>query len=497
MQEKTYDYIVIGAGYGGLAAAALLAKQGYKVCILEAHGKPGGCASFFKRDGVMINAGATTISGFGEGKPIHKLCSELGILEKARDILEKQELGMIVNIDGKELRRYADSKAWKEEAKRFFKLSDKESCIFDEIERIDSLSWKLLAQNKKLLPINLLELFDLLKPSNLSLNLKAISLIPGFFISFNKFIKKYKLNQNKDFMRFADEQLLITTQSHSNKAPYLSAALGLAYPSEVYYPKESIVSLAKLIEESFIKNGGTILYRQKVESINYDSEIYELRTNPERAKRSSAEITQFRAKNIISNSPIWNTYEFSPKPIQKKLKKYNQEKNLWGAYMLYFTCRGKLDAESYYYQIHTDSEIPHCKSKSFFLSILKIEEDLYSITISTHTPTKIWLEAETSNYETMKEELADFIMNELYLKYPIYKELEIINQTTGTPKSFEHYTQRKNGYVGGIPHTVDKPLFLMPSNKVTDSFYLVGDTSFPGQGIAAVIYSALSLSERI
>jgi phytoene dehydrogenase-like protein len=37
--------VVIGAGIGGLAAAALLARRGCKVLVLEVHDRPGGCCS--------------------------------------------------------------------------------------------------------------------------------------------------------------------------------------------------------------------------------------------------------------------------------------------------------------------------------------------------------------------------------------------------------------------------------------------------------------------
>ncbi|MFS8120597.1 MAG: FAD-dependent oxidoreductase, partial [Microcoleus sp.] len=42
---------VIGAGIGGLTAAALLARRGYQVLVLDQAIVPGGCASTFKRKG--------------------------------------------------------------------------------------------------------------------------------------------------------------------------------------------------------------------------------------------------------------------------------------------------------------------------------------------------------------------------------------------------------------------------------------------------------------
>ena len=47
--KKGYDCVVIGAGNGGLGAAAQLAAKGAKVLVLEQHSVPGGFASSFVR----------------------------------------------------------------------------------------------------------------------------------------------------------------------------------------------------------------------------------------------------------------------------------------------------------------------------------------------------------------------------------------------------------------------------------------------------------------
>jgi phytoene dehydrogenase-like protein len=46
---RSYDAVVVGAGNGGLGAAAQLAAKGMKVLLLEQHNVPGGFASSFVR----------------------------------------------------------------------------------------------------------------------------------------------------------------------------------------------------------------------------------------------------------------------------------------------------------------------------------------------------------------------------------------------------------------------------------------------------------------
>ncbi len=55
-------YIVIGAGFGGLAAAVRLRAMGHPVVVLEANEQAGGRASVFRQDGFTFDAGPTVIT---------------------------------------------------------------------------------------------------------------------------------------------------------------------------------------------------------------------------------------------------------------------------------------------------------------------------------------------------------------------------------------------------------------------------------------------------
>jgi phytoene desaturase len=54
--------VVIGAGFGGLAAAVRLRARGYRVVVLEALDQAGGRARVFERDGHVFDAGPTVIT---------------------------------------------------------------------------------------------------------------------------------------------------------------------------------------------------------------------------------------------------------------------------------------------------------------------------------------------------------------------------------------------------------------------------------------------------
>ena len=54
--------IVIGSGFGGLAASLRLRAKGYKVTLLEKHPDLGGRARVFKKDGFTYDGGPTVIT---------------------------------------------------------------------------------------------------------------------------------------------------------------------------------------------------------------------------------------------------------------------------------------------------------------------------------------------------------------------------------------------------------------------------------------------------
>jgi len=49
--------VIIGAGFGGLSAAALLARDGFDVTVIEKTEQPGGRASVFNEKGYNFDMG--------------------------------------------------------------------------------------------------------------------------------------------------------------------------------------------------------------------------------------------------------------------------------------------------------------------------------------------------------------------------------------------------------------------------------------------------------
>lgn len=96
-----YDAIVVGAGNGGLTAAATLSAGGLKVLVLEKHNVPGGCATSFCRGRYEFEVALHQLSGFGSAeKPglVRDFLNKLGVVDKLQWI-EMKNLYRVVRTD--------------------------------------------------------------------------------------------------------------------------------------------------------------------------------------------------------------------------------------------------------------------------------------------------------------------------------------------------------------------------------------------------------------
>ena len=94
-----YDVVVIGAGNGGLTAAAGLAKNGHKTLLLERHNVPGGCATSFIRGRFEFEVALHQLSGLGFPEfpgPVRGVLSDLGVVDKIEFIQQKNLYRIVV-----------------------------------------------------------------------------------------------------------------------------------------------------------------------------------------------------------------------------------------------------------------------------------------------------------------------------------------------------------------------------------------------------------------
>jgi phytoene dehydrogenase-like protein len=100
-QMTDVDVVVIGAGCGGLSAAALLAGHGRRVLILDQNDAVGGCASSFEREGYAFDVAASI---FEVLEPLKRTLAMLGTsVEQEIDLLSGDPTCAVALRDGKRI----------------------------------------------------------------------------------------------------------------------------------------------------------------------------------------------------------------------------------------------------------------------------------------------------------------------------------------------------------------------------------------------------------
>lgn len=109
--------VVIGAGFGGLAAAIRLSARGYRVTVLERLEQAGGRAAVFRQDGFVFDAGPTIVTAPFLFEELWKLCGRR--LEDDVTLVPLDPCYTVRFHDGTEFRCHVDDAAMMDEIARF------------------------------------------------------------------------------------------------------------------------------------------------------------------------------------------------------------------------------------------------------------------------------------------------------------------------------------------------------------------------------------------
>jgi phytoene desaturase len=114
---KTSRAVVIGSGFGGLAAAIRLGARGYDVTVCEKLDKPGGRAYVYEQDGFVFDAGPTIVTAPFLLEELWELCGR-----KMSDDIDLRAMHPFYRIrfdDGTHFDYSGDDDAMKAEIARF------------------------------------------------------------------------------------------------------------------------------------------------------------------------------------------------------------------------------------------------------------------------------------------------------------------------------------------------------------------------------------------
>jgi C-3',4' desaturase CrtD len=482
--------VIIGAGIGGLASAVELARNGQDVTVLEAHVDPGGCAATFYHQGYRFDAGATLAGGFATGAPLAMLGERFEIDWQAHP----DEIAMQVHLpDGASITRWSDPAQWQVERLSWF--GAQAEAFWRWQERTADVLWQLARRLPAWPPQTPAELARLaltgsrwfMDDKSFPLTMAADAWRPA---------ATHLQQVSPRLHLFADAQLLISAQATSKTANALYAAAALDLPRQgVAHLPGGIGSIARQLAESLLRAGGQIHYRQEVQAV---SPVH---------RGGFLVITQkgktYLADEVIFNTTPWNARTLLDKAAPPRLKRLPpQPRDGWGAFVIYAGLEStRLPADlPLHHQLITGESLG--EGNSVFLSISpawdgsRAPAGQRAITLSTHTALAPWWHLYATDrqaYEQRKEEYTQRLLTAAEQLIPTFRQSAAM-VLPGTPVTFQRFTRRAWGWVGGFPQT---NLLRAWGPRLADHLWLVGDSIFPGQSIPAAALGGLRVANSV
>jgi C-3',4' desaturase CrtD len=500
----THEVVVVGAGIGGLTTAALLAARGVDVCVLEKESQGGGCATTFERFGYEFETTAGLYAGWGADDIHARVYAELPVAPPETHRLAPAYVVRLPDATGVRVGAGVESDdsdgAFEHELSRAFpECADAAINFYRELTPIA----EALHRSARRAP----ELATLGKFARMKLMAAEARHASRILALQTHTAAEHLRGASTRLRRFVDAQLQIYAGCASDECAYLYAAVALDLPRRgLYALRGGAAALARSLTDSIKQSGGRVRFDTTALRLAFDAGgrvagVELLSGESIRATRA-----------VVSNLTVWDTYgklvgaSRTPGQLRERLKQARG----WGAYLLYLGADDeavrRLPAERLLaLDSWQEGETYDATRAQFMFSASpawdseRAPAGKRAVTVSLYTDAADWFTYHTdeSEHETQDQEMLEACWARLHAALPeLGAGAEVIE--TATPRTFYETTRRKLGMAGGIPQTLARSGAGAFTHRTPfPNLYMVGDTVFPGNGLAAVTQSALVAANEI
>ena len=476
--------LVVGAGIAGLTAAALLARHGRTVQLLEAHHQSGGCAGTFCRGPYTFDAGATQVAGLELGGSHQRLFAELGVPLPAASPLDP---GCVVDLnDGHPpVQIWRDPERWRQERQQQFPNSER---FWQLCAAIHQSNWSFAGRRPVLPPRNgwdLGQLLQALGPGNLASGLLTTATMADLLR-----LCGCSGERHQRLRRFLDLQLKLYSQEPADRTAALYGVTVLSMvqaPLGLWHLHGSMQELSRTLESALQQAGGSLLLRHRVEQLQRREDHWCVAGTASRGQQFV-----LHAQDVVCTLPPQTLPallgEQMPQGLARRLQQLGDPS---GALVLYGVVkRDQLPADC-----PSHLQLDWQQPGSLFVSISqdgdgRAPRGEATVIASVFTAARPWFELDRDAYQTAKAKAQGAIEAGLAQLLGLQPQ-HWLQRELATPRGFQRWTGRPFGFVGGIGQAPDRfGPFGLASRSPLPGLWLCGDAIYPGEGTAGVSLSA-------
>ncbi len=486
-----YDVCVIGAGLAGLTAAALIAKRGLSVAVIDKNYMPGGSCGVFKRGEATFDYGSSMLYGWGEtGFNPHRFI--MNSLEEPISMI-KHDLLYCVVYDGRRIPFHGDLDRFaaelgdvfpseRDHIRRFYRdMGTIYRHVMVETPTYTSPEETDPKEGLKSLLKHPISYFRFLS----FLNMSAETLLRRYF-------------KDPAIFRFFDKLTSTYCYTTVRETPAILAAVMFVdnHVGGSYYPAGSTLQLPGRLEKSIEAHGGTMIMEKEAVRIVFRE------STPCGVELDDGTIVE--ADDIVNAGSVWNFYgrlaqgHADPKRVAwaEKLEPTYPSVMLYALVDAAAIPEGTLPVEML---VGNPAMIDETEVTVYVTSI----DDHTLAPEGTHVVMAIgpsflkWDKSDRKGYAAMKSAEKARLLGVLERRFPgISKQVRYAE--VGTPKTIERYCLKRDGAVAGPKQRLGQHMFKRQHIRGEwDNLFHCGESTVMGTGTPAVSTSGLTAANAI
>jgi phytoene desaturase len=482
--------VIIGSGFGGLAAAIRLGARGYRVTILEKLDRPGGRAGVFHQDGFTFDAGPTIVTAPFLFEDLWRLCGR-----SLSDDVELRALSPFYSLrfdKGETFSCCADPQAMRNEVarfspgdvegyERFMKVAEEIYTIgFERLGHVPFSSWSDMA---RVLP-------DLIR-------LKSYRSVYGLV---SKYVRDPRIRLVLSFHSLFVGGNPFNVTSIYGLISFLERKWG------VFFPMGGMGKLVEGMARLVDGQGGEIRYGSEVAQILIEGKA------ARGVRLATGEI--IKSDIVVSNADSAWTYKNLVSPGSRRRwtnQKLDRARYSMGLFVWYFGTSRRFPAVPHH------SILLGPRYRDLLRDIFEDKRLADDMSLYLHRPTATdpnlapdgcdafyvlspvphldsgidWSERAETYRQAIAKRLNDVAL-------PGF-EKHIVTSRIMTPSDFETHLNSIKGAGFGLEPTLLQSAWFRPHNRSedVDNLFLVGAGTHPGAGVPGVLSSARILESLV